>query len=359
MSAPSNEPSQKYPILLTRLLGSKDWPRALEVARAWLAEDPSNFRAHRAAGLALINLTCFGEAAAHLNRALGTRPNDAYTHRLASAACFQLKQSTQADAHIERALELQPNDAAHWYHLAWMRHQQGKLTEAAKHARRAHELAPNDSHIVNLLALCENHDDITTLRKEYRRALALDPENSAAHNNLGLYYLNVDGDYEAAADAFRESLRLNPHDKTARHNLTVVFRRYSLIYQLLRMPVNTFRVWLMVWRSRSWIARTILIIFSVAGAHDILPMILTGLVFLHPASKLHERLTLSDLNAWMGVPGARRGGLLGQHAWPFAARMTVFALLTFVYWNALYTLMNAETFLHYAHQIPIVGKVWF
>ena len=240
-----------------------------------------------------------------------------------------------------------------------MRHQQGKLAEAATHIRRAHELAPNDSHIVNLLALCEPPGDLTDLSARYRRALQLDPENSAVHNNLGFYYLHVDGDYEAAADAFRESLRLNPHDWTARHNLTVVFRRYSLVYQLLRAPVNTLWVWLMVWRSRSWVARTILIIFSVAGTHDILPMILKGLVFLHPASKLHERLTLSDLHAWMGVPGARRGGLLGQRAWPFAARMTVFALLTFLYWDAVYTLLNDETFLHYAHQIPLVGKVWF
>ena len=113
MSAPPNRPSQKYSILLTRLLGSKDWPRALEVALAWLAEDPSNFRAHRSAGLALINLARHGEASAHLTQALGSKPNDAYTHRLASAACFQLKKPIQADKHIQRAIELQPNDAAH------------------------------------------------------------------------------------------------------------------------------------------------------------------------------------------------------------------------------------------------------
>ena len=351
MSDATDEPTQRRAILLDRFLASQDWPRSLETARAWLAEDPLDATAHRGAGTALIHLTRYPEAAPHLSRALERDPEHAGAHRLASVVCFHLKEAARAEEHAQRAIALQPEDAANWYHLAWMRYQQDQFTEAAQHARRALELAPNASHVVNLLALCEPGDRRDAL-EGYQRALELNPESSTVHNNLGVYYLNVARNHAAAADAFRQALRIDPQNETARSNLTAVFRKRSTLYQLLRMPANALRWSLALWRTRHWIGIVLLVIFWVVGARVTWPLLTLSLVLLYLPSKVYEALTVGDLRAWMSVPGARRGGFLGCHGWPFAARMTAFILFTAAYWWALYALMHTASFLWLARKVP-------
>jgi Flp pilus assembly protein TadD len=54
--------------------------------------------------------------------------------------------------------------------------------------------------------------------KAHRQALALAPQMDALHNNLG-YNLLMQGKNDAAAEEFREALRLNSHSALARNNL--------------------------------------------------------------------------------------------------------------------------------------------
>ena len=230
-----------------------------------------------------------------------------------------------------------------------MRYRQDRFTEAARHARHALELEPNASHVVNLLALCEPwqlRDELTA----YQRALELNPESSTVHNNLGVYYLNVVGNHAAAADAFRQALRIDPQNQTAHSNLAAVFRKRSTLYQLLRLPMNALRCSRALWRTRHWLGIVLLVIFWGVGARVTWPLLAVGLVLLYLPSKVYEALSVGDLRAWMGVPGARRGGFLGCHAWPFAARMLVFVLFIALHWWALYALAHTEPFLRLARK---------
>ena len=332
-TAAPESPSQRYATLLSRLLGSKDWPRALTTAHEWLAEDPVNPQAHLGAGQALINLERHAEALLHLHKTLEANPNHAFAHRLASSCCFHGKDFRQADEHIQRAISLQPNESTHWYQLAWMRYMHGAPDLAAKHAARALGLAPENSNVVNLLALCQRSKPKERLA-QYERALELDPENAVVHSNIGLYRLHVEGDSRAAEASFRRALQINPADKSAQTNLLLALRHRHWGYQLLRFPLS-------MWDHATWARKDLytlahLVVLGACLATTYFWFIIFGWVMLvFPLQKAYEYLTLGDIRAQAGVPGARRGGLLGYRRWPFTARLGVFALLTLLFWGGL------------------------
>ena len=331
-AAPGN-PSQRYATLLSRLIGSKDWPRALNTAREWLAEDPVSAQAHLSAGQALINLERHAEALPHLRKTLEVNPNHAFAHRLASSSYFHSKDFRQADEHIQQAIALQPNEATHWYQLAWMRYMHGAPDLAAKHAARALELAPENSNVVNLLALCQRNKPKARLA-QYERALELDPENAVVHSNIGLYRLHVDGDGRAAEACFRRALQINPADKGAQKNLLLALRQRHWGYQLLRFPLS---MWdRTTWARKDFYTLAHVVVLGLCLATTYFWFIIFGWVLLvFPLQKAYEYLTLGDIQAQAGVIGARRGGLLGYRRWPFAVRLGVFALLTLLFWGGV------------------------
>ena len=335
-SAPGS-PSQRYSTLLTRLLGGGDWERALEISRAWLAEEPENARAHLAAAQALVNREQYAQAQPHLTKALAGNPRNAFAHRLASIVCFHGKNFEAADEHIQRALELQPNDAMNWHHLAWMRYEHGELDVAATHAARALELQPGNPSIINLSALCER-SNLYGQYKQYRRALAIDPENSVVHNNLGVHHLNVDRDLKLAEQSFRQALRCDPTHKTAQKNLFLVLRRRDRLYQVMRLPLTLIQ-------SLSWSgsSRTLLARVGLIGVWLVLGKVFWGILLLwfilvYPLVKAYEYLTIGDIRAEAGTVGARRGGLLGYRRWPFAVRFGLLVVLALIFWGGIYLL---------------------
>ena len=332
-AAAPESPSQRYATLLNRLIGSRDWARALDTARAWLAEDPVCAQAHVSAGQALVNLERHAEALPHLTKALEASPDHAFAHRLASSAYFHRKDFARADEHIQRAIALQPDEATHWYHLAWMRYMNGVPDLAAKHAARALELAPQSANTINLLALCQRQKPKDRLA-QYQRALELDPENGAVHSNLGLYRLHVDADYPAAEACFRRALQLNPADKLAQANLFVTLRHRHRGYQMLRFPLSLRDS--STWARKDLYTLAHAVVLVACLAFKPLWFVLFGWVALvYPLQKAYEYLTLGDLRAQAGVPGARRGGPLGYRRWPFAARLGVFAGLTVLFWGGV------------------------
>ena len=333
-TAAPGTPSQRYSTLLTRFLGGGDWERALETARGWLAEDPESPPAHLGAGQALVNLKRYAQAQPHLAKALAGNPRHGFAHRLASIVHFHGSRFEKADEHIQQALALQPNEGMHWFHLAWMRHQQGALEVAAKHATRALELRPNDADIINLLALCERRDAKAQLA-QYRRALALDPENSLVHNNLGAHYLGVDKDYEAAEQSFRRALTLNPSEKTFQRNLFLALRHRDFFYHVLTLPRTMLAS--LSWRRTkgSVVAKVLLLLLWLTLGRFLLGLLVFWFALVYPLLKAYEFLTLGDIQAQAGIPGARRGGFLGYRRWPFAVRFGIFAALTLLFWGTV------------------------
>ena len=89
----------------------------------------------------------------------------------------------------------------------------GHVTAAAADARRAHRLDPLAVDPLITLALVqqqlgEGQLALATLDQAAR----LQPQNYEVYYQRGLLYMNVLGDYSAAAQQFRTALRLNPYD---------------------------------------------------------------------------------------------------------------------------------------------------
>jgi tetratricopeptide (TPR) repeat protein len=332
-TGPTIPADPQFGMMLRRLVDSRQWERALEVARDWLGQDPESVDAHLAAGQALVNLKQYAAANVHLAKALAARPNNTFALRLASIASFHEGKMARADELIRRAIELQPNDAMHWYHLAWMRFRQGLFDAAEKHARRALELQPESADTINLIAICQRGNPETQYR-QYLRALEIDPQNAVVHSNLGSYYMNCTRDYAAAEASFRRALEINPTDRSAQKNLFTVLRRRDRIYRVMTLPMELLRA--VSWRRRSGIiARLACIALLIFAGQYFLGLLAFWLLLVWPMMKVYEYLTLSDIRAKAGVVGARRGGWRGFHRWPLSARLGVFALLVVCFWGGI------------------------
>jgi Flp pilus assembly protein TadD len=97
---------------------------------------------------------------------------------------------------------------------------QGRVEEAATLAERASDHLP-EARVYNLLGVTQAQLGRTTIaRRAFMNALAVDPNDTAAHVNLGLLELEV-SDPRAAAARFLEALAINPAVPAAREGLAV------------------------------------------------------------------------------------------------------------------------------------------
>ncbi len=327
--------AQRFGAILRRLIDSRQWDRALEIAREWLAEEPENPEPHLAAAQALINLSQYPAAEVHAKKVLALRPNNAFALRLASIACFRQDKMDEAQKHIGRAIELQPGDPMHWYQLALMRYQQGLLDAAEKYAKRALELEPGNANTINLVALCHRGNP-QGQRDQYLRALEIDPENSAVHTNLGAYYMNSERNYEAAEASFRRALQSNPMNDLAQRNLFAVLRLRDPVYRVLTLPRTLLYGASWSRRDRRGLVRIALLLLWISAGRYFLMVFAVWLMLVWPLVKAYEYLTLSDIRARAGVIGARHGGWKGFHRWPLPARLGIFGLLMLCFWGGLY-----------------------
>lgn len=334
-------PAQQFGTILRRLTESRQWDRALEVARDWLSQDPENIEAHLGAAQSLINLKQYAAAQTHLGKVLAARPNYAFVFRLASIAAFHLNKTDKADEYIRRAIELQPNDAMNWYHMALMRYRQGLPEAAEKHAKRALELQPENADTINLIAICQRNNPQGQM-DQYRRALEIDPQNAIVHMNIGVYYLNTAHDYAAAEAAFRRSLEIDPTDRTAQKNLFAVLRLRDPLYRVLTWPRTL--LWRASWarRDRSAVVKIALLLLWLTIGRYFLVLIAVWLLLVWPLVKAYEYLTVSDIRAKAGMAGARRAKWRELHRWPVGARLGIFGLLVVCFWGGLFWLYESR-----------------
>lgn len=134
----------------------------------------------------------------------------------------------QAVAWFKRAIEAEPDNADYHYRLSITYARSNRLDKAIEHGMRAVRLAPDEQlyafHLGHLKArdlICQAETLIgqegtqlylaVALLKE---AISLDPLSVEAHLLLGLAYGGLQ-EYALGIQAFKEALRLDPHNVTA------------------------------------------------------------------------------------------------------------------------------------------------
>lgn len=326
-------PAQQFQILLQRLTGSKQWDRALDVARDWLAQEPDNAHPHLAAAQALVNLKRYPEAETHVAKVVAAWPNSSFAFRLGSVACLGQEKMEKSNEHIQRAIELAPNDAMNWYQLALIRYRQGSPDTAERYARRALELQPDNADTINLIAICQRGNPQAQYQ-QYLRALELAPENSTVHTNLGIHYLNT-RDYPAAEKSFRRALQCDPTNESAQKNLFLVLRWRDPLYRVLTWPRTLLQTASWARRDRGMAVRIALVLVWLTVGRIFFWVLAAWLLLVLPILKAYEHITISDIRARAGIVGARRGGWLGFHRWPVAVRLGIFTLLVVAFWGGI------------------------
>jgi tetratricopeptide (TPR) repeat protein len=225
------DPSE-YLARASALLGLNRPTEAEALARQGLVKDPQDSRLHAVLGRALAGQERFVEARDAAERGLSLNPDDLDALVVLSLAANRLDDRDASLAAITRAVELAPGwDGAHRQRAAtlqsWDRHE-----EALASVDRAVSLNPTsaESHATRggiLIGLRRYAE----ARRALDRALALDPEQQDAHRLAGVLALRTGQAH--SENRFREALRLDPQDRSARAAMNIAINARNPVYRAL------------------------------------------------------------------------------------------------------------------------------
>lgn len=162
------------------------------------------------------------DAIHHYERALAIVPGNADALSNLSVLLTSVPgRAADAVAHATAALRLRPNSAdAHFNLAAALERLPGRLSDAVAEYEAALRLAP--THLkatINLgLALTKLPSRTEDARRHYEAALAAHPESAVLHNNFAILLANA-GDRVRARTHFERAVQLDPNYTAARDNL--------------------------------------------------------------------------------------------------------------------------------------------
>ncbi len=184
-----------------------------------IARNPDKAVAHRLLSLALTYQKRPLEGLFAAEKAIGLAPEEAAGYFVKALALIELKNASAARQTLLHALSLNPNQAEYHAKLCVIYARQGEWRKVLKQAQRGLQVDPTHRQCANLYALASawlgQHDQSEQV---HRMVLTEDPEYAAAYNNRGMALLHQ-GKFDEAKIFFQESLRLNPLEEAALHNL--------------------------------------------------------------------------------------------------------------------------------------------
>lgn len=205
------------------------WQEAAQEVARYLATDPQDTRALCMHAQALLGTGDLDGALRSAGAAAATAPSEEWPHRLASLALQRLGRTDEAVVAAERSVQAAPFLAVPHVRLAQALLAQGRdLHRARGVAGQAVSMAPHlvEAHIaVGGVAAAQRR--LGDAEAAFRHALAMDPQNSVAHNELARLHLRRrrglgPGQLAAAASGFRDAVRVDPTQEVARRNLDLV-----------------------------------------------------------------------------------------------------------------------------------------
>lgn len=204
---------------------------AAQLLQRVVAADPQNARAWCLLAQAHLGGHEESDALRASGTALSLAPDDEWPHRLHSIALGKLGRREESIAAARSAARVAPHSWQAFVQLAQaLVGDKSAHDEALAAAEQAVALAPHEAatHIVLGMAAraCKRHEEADAA---FRAALAIDPQNSVAHNELARLRLRRSklAGATALADAaggFTNAVRANPRADVSRRNLDLVVR---------------------------------------------------------------------------------------------------------------------------------------
>jgi tetratricopeptide (TPR) repeat protein len=173
-----------------------------------LAADPKHLKSHNNMALASIDLGELELAEAHYRESLAIEPQPAIHNDLG----FVLERQGMTGEAVEqyrRALELDPESASAHYNLGASLARAGEYADAERHFRAALEEEPNGKTNTGLGFVLWQQGKADEAIARLNDAIAADPEQPAAYDQLGTI-LAEQGKLEEAASSYRRLVRVRP-----------------------------------------------------------------------------------------------------------------------------------------------------
>lgn len=149
---------------------------------------------------------------------LAQAPHSAPALHTLGLVVFAKGRRSEGVALVSRAILLQDGAISYRRNLCELYRRMGQLDDAIRIGEQAVALAPNDSAAhFNLGIVWASKGDRAREAACYRRVIELDPSHDRAWNNLGAV-LGITGDDAGALDAYLRAARLNPKHAQAHCN---------------------------------------------------------------------------------------------------------------------------------------------
>lgn len=195
-----------------------------------LSLNPQSAYAHSLLALTLMHLKQLKDATAEAQQAIHVDPAYAFAHYALAKVWYKRDRAKESRTAIEEAIRLDVENPDYRFLLGAIHYDEKRFKEALQLAEEGLQFDPEHGSCTNLRAM--------TLVKLGRRvdagktisaALARNPENAAAHANLGWSMLH-EGNATEALGHFKESLRLNPNFEWARQGIVEALKARNRAY---------------------------------------------------------------------------------------------------------------------------------
>jgi len=205
---------------ILQALRQNDTAQAVQLAQAWVHDEPGQAQAHRWLALALQQQGQPEAAQAPLQQALLLAPDDAQLHLQQAGLLLALHQFEGADEALLRTTDLNPNAFEAYLMQAHLAIGRNDIDTAARQATLAAKLQPEHPEVLALQGMValyrDDADRALQLLSEAARQMPNDPRVLYA---LGSAYQAKDM-LAFAEQAFRRVLDINPK-MTSLHGLVV------------------------------------------------------------------------------------------------------------------------------------------
>ena len=183
------------------------------------------FEIHYYLGQALVQLSRFEQALAHLEAAQELQPRAAEVYEWLADCHAALGDTTGALRVLRQGRAAVPGDAVLPRQEARLFQELGWLDEAVQALEAARTLRPEDARLrVQIGELHRDRNDLTAAAREIREAVRLDPAPAASWNSLGSV-LGAAEEWDDALSAFREAIRRDERNHRYIFNLGLVLLR--------------------------------------------------------------------------------------------------------------------------------------
>lgn len=170
----------------------EEYERSIEI-------NPSSAKAHNNLALALVDLGRLNDALGHFRQSVAIDPKPEIYSDL-GATLARLGQRSDARVAYQRALELDPSNTSANFNMAVLLTQSGALVDAEEHYRRAAREKANAEAYNGLGYVLARQDRTDEAIAALRKAIAINPQFTAAHQNLAEALTKAGKTEEAVAE---------------------------------------------------------------------------------------------------------------------------------------------------------------